>query len=254
PPRSPLARRHEPRPARPRRRHRGEREATSPLPKCSTDHATRPRLYRANACRRPKPSSRKSPGLAQIWRKSPIFGFVAPKLTVSKTVSGGFPPTRVRIPPPPFAGIMCDSGGRYARELQTTATLVRRPASAASRGGGVPSSGDFVPPPFPRSWCQRMPSPHGSASPRSTGGSHRPSTRCRTGVAAGLASATLARCWSAEKKSERRARSAAAGSSIDRKGAAKPERVPPSHGDDRGFGDEIRRSPSLDHGNDRCRT
>jgi ketosteroid isomerase-like protein len=32
-----------------------------------------------------------------MWRESPIFGLVEPKITVSKTVSGEFPPTRVAL-------------------------------------------------------------------------------------------------------------------------------------------------------------
>jgi hypothetical protein len=62
-----------------------------------------------------------------MWRESPIFGFVAPKITVSKTVSGGFPPTRVRIPPPPS----CDVSGRMCRDIPGSRPAAGRLIGAA---------------------------------------------------------------------------------------------------------------------------
>ena len=54
---------------------------------------------------------------------------------VSKTVSGGFPPTRVRIPPPPFAGVLCDSRGALranCKPFQSLDAPRRRPSTGDS--------------------------------------------------------------------------------------------------------------------------
>jgi hypothetical protein len=97
-----------------------------------------------------EPSTRKSQGLARLRRKSPIFGLVEPTITVSKTVSGGFPPTRVRIPPPPLAGVLGDFGG----DTRATCKPSHRPVALRQRpstGVSDPARGAFVPLPFPPS-------------------------------------------------------------------------------------------------------
>ena len=99
------------------------------------------------------PTPSKATAVARDPHSGAKFGRVALVLaTVSKTVSGRFAPTRVRIPPPPFFRRirLVYRGNR----LGCLPGLTRR--RRVNERPQTPLLADFIPPPFPRSCCQRV--------------------------------------------------------------------------------------------------
>jgi len=88
--------------------------------------------------------------------RAKLRGITVSPRTVSKTVSGGFPLTRVRIlphtptPPPPFAGIFRDFAGEQRANYRPFHCLIasRQWPSMGARGT---SAKGFIPSPFPPS-------------------------------------------------------------------------------------------------------